>query len=116
MRLTHFVKVDHGDGRASLEASIHFSEHPDEIPIRLSQHGASEPIWLTWAEFDAVADLVWAHRPDPTPPTEPEPIARDKCGYDWSDGAVVKYCCLETGHLVAGGWLHVAADGTIKPR
>lgn len=62
MRLTHFVKVDARD-RASIEASIHFSQHPDEIPIRISQFGAGEPIWMTWAEFDAVADLVGAHRP-----------------------------------------------------
>lgn len=63
MRLTHHTKVDYPESdRASLQISIHRSEH--EIPIRISQEGIAEPLWLTWAEFDAVADLVWAYRPD----------------------------------------------------
>lgn len=113
MRLTHFVKVDHGDGRASLQASIHFSEHPDEVPIRLSQHGAGDPIWLTWAEFDAVADLVWAHRPEIEPvPTVDEAL----CGHDWVAPDGVRYCCLEEGHADTSTWLHVAADGIQRSR
>lgn len=107
MRLTHFVKVDARD-RASIEASIHFSQHPDEIPIRISQFGAGEPIWLTWAEFDAVADLVRAHRP--------EPATTGQCGYDWLSPSGVFYCCLGEGHSNNGAWLHVAADGSCNTR
>lgn len=63
MRLTHYTKVDYPKhDRASLQISIHHSEHPDEIPIRLSQEGIAEPLWLTWEEFDAASDLVANHR------------------------------------------------------
>lgn len=104
MRLTHFVKVD-APNRGSIEASIHFSEHPDKIPIRISLFGCGEPLWLTWDEFDAIADLVWAHRPevDPAPAAEVPEVTYAICGHRARYGVCVMAKGAHPRHINASG-------------
>lgn len=64
MRLTHTVTIDGSPNRAHLSAHIHPSEHPYESPVEIRQTGSNGSVFLTWAEFEAVADLVRTHRPD----------------------------------------------------
>lgn len=97
MRLTHYTKVDYPD-RASLQISIHRSEHPDEIPIRISQEGIAEPLWLTWEEFDAVSDLVWAHRGSDRREAAPE-VTYPICGHRGRGGNCVMAKGAHSRHI-----------------
>lgn len=104
MRLTHIVKVT-AEGRAGLEASIHPSEHPDESPIRIVQGPSAGLLWLTWDEFDAIADLVWAHRPEveAAPTAETPEVTYAICGHRARHGVCVMAKGAHPRHINASG-------------
>lgn len=117
MRLTHFVKLDQ-DERDSLQASIcPAADAVGDASIRISQDvpgGPANVVWLTIAEHDVIADLVWAHRPDTA--EEAPVVDDDTCPFKWNTGVGEKRCALSSGHETYPDWTHVSSEGwTFKP-
>lgn len=113
MRLTHFIKLDQ-DERDSLQASIcPAAELVGDASIRISQDvpgGAPSIVWLTIAEHDAIADLVWSHRPDSS--VQDFPIVDDVCGATLAEDPE-NPCVLMPDHLpvYGGAWTHIDRQG-----
>lgn len=99
MRLTHSVTCYPQDGTANMYAEI-ASDVTDVRPILIRYTEEDGPtVCLSYEQFDVIADLVWAHRPDSAIKD-----ADILCGARTDDDADALECCLVAGHLAINGY------------
>lgn len=116
MQLTHSVTIhDHTkpEPRKLVYAQVNLREElarPIEIARFHPMDEEGTSVCLSWDEFAAVADLVWAHRPDSA--INDAETADETCGaLGPLDGLP---CVLKPGHLPveAGKWTHITREAS----
>lgn len=120
MRLTHSVTITI-EGRDDLTIEY---DPEDTLPIAISQDpdGEDRKVLLSYEQYDVLADLIWAHRPDRGVPdalitggTAVTSVV-DRCVFGWKTGVGYKQCALRKGHETHPEWTHVSVEGwTYRP-
>lgn len=119
MRLTHKITMQKRD-RETLE--VEYNPEPDQehdivLVLRQDPEDKASTVYLSHEQYDVIADLVWAHRPDTVQD------APAKCGQALAtSNTSFLECALNDGHAnprdedagpnPAGGY-HVTSDGTL---
>ena len=108
MRLTHSVTIGEDD-YANVYAEV--NTEPDDthpILVKYSQDDGAV-ICLSFEQFDVIAALVRAHRPDNVTDT---PIVDDVCGATLAEDPE-NPCVLMPDHLpvYGGAWTHIDRQG-----
>lgn len=110
MRLTHSVTIGE-DEYANIYAEVN-TEPDDTHPILIKyadDEGGTAQV-LSYEQFDVIADLVRAHRPD-SAIKDAEIATVDRCVFGWETGVGHKTCALASGHETQPEWTHVSAEG-----